>query len=206
MNQMDDAAVMQIEVEPVEAGIEFEQLVAEVGEGSQDAAWRLIELYGPHIRRVVRRILDRRLRSQFDSIDFVQAVWASFFKDPLRMRAFSSPDEIIGFLAALARNKVIDESRRRLRSKRWNVRREQRLHAGLKVDASELAAAGRPAIEVAIAREAWNRMMNGQPPHYQKLVMMRFSGATYPEIADQLHINERTVRKVIDKLLKSQTA
>jgi DNA-directed RNA polymerase specialized sigma24 family protein len=105
---------------------ELRELIASIREGSEDAAWRLIEIYGPHIQRVVRRHLDRRMRSQFDSIDFVQAVWASFFREPLHARSFSSPADIIVYLANTARNKVIEETRRRTRG-RYDVRREHSL-------------------------------------------------------------------------------
>src|SRR5689334_5255243 len=91
----------------------FADLIAQIREGSESAAWRLIELYGPHIRRVVQRHLDRRLRGKFDSIDFVQAVWASFFREPGQIRDFQTSTEIVEYLATSARYKVFDETRRR---------------------------------------------------------------------------------------------
>src|SRR5262245_26982587 len=91
---------------------EFADLLRRVKAGSSDAAWELIDRYGSHVQRVVRRLLNRRLRPQFDSVDFVQAVWASFFNDPAQIHSFKSPDSIIGYLARMARNKVIEENRR----------------------------------------------------------------------------------------------
>src|SRR5205085_6558387 len=93
------------------------QLLAQLREGSEDAAWQLIELYGPHIHRVVRRTLDRRLRGKFDSVDFVQAVWASFFREPAQILEFQSPKQIVRYLATAAEFKVTDEMRRRLSTK-----------------------------------------------------------------------------------------
>ena len=53
----------------------FRSLICHVREGSEDAAWDLVEQYGEAIRRAVRRALNERLRSKFDSLDFVQLVW-----------------------------------------------------------------------------------------------------------------------------------
>ena len=56
----------------------FAFLMEQLRLGDQDAAWTIIEIYGPHIKRVVRRDMHDKLRSKYDSADFVQAVWASF--------------------------------------------------------------------------------------------------------------------------------
>ena len=71
---------------------EFALLMQSVREGSQEAARTLFERYGPHIRRVVRRKLHQKLRPQFDSVDFVQDVWASFFAQQGRQASFESRD------------------------------------------------------------------------------------------------------------------
>ena len=57
----------------------FEAAVKELRTGSEEAIWNFIQTYGPHIQRVVRRRLHHKLRSKFDSVDFVQMVWVSFF-------------------------------------------------------------------------------------------------------------------------------
>ena len=62
---------------------------------------------------MVRRQLPRLLRSRFDSLDFLQSVWGSFFR---RMRdaptEFEDSRHLVAFLARAAKNKVIDEYRR----------------------------------------------------------------------------------------------
>jgi DNA-directed RNA polymerase specialized sigma24 family protein len=59
----------------------FQETMRRAIDGSQEDIQRLINEYGDCIQRVVRRRLDTRLRSKFDSLDFVQMVWASFFRD-----------------------------------------------------------------------------------------------------------------------------
>ncbi|HEV3417763.1 MAG TPA: sigma-70 family RNA polymerase sigma factor [Pirellulales bacterium] len=180
---------------------DFGRLIAQIREGSEAAAWRLIELYGPHIRRVVRRNLDPRLRPKFDSVDFVQAVWASFFREPAHIREFETPKQIIQYLAATARFKVMDETRRRLYSQKHDVSRERPLDDST-VDSDPRIASGYDPQDIAIAREVWNRLIAGQTTRHQQIVRLRFAGASYPEIAERLEITERTARSVIERLLQ----
>ena len=45
-----------------------------VRSGSEEAAREMFDRYSGHIALVVRRRLDQRMRSQYDSLDFLQAV------------------------------------------------------------------------------------------------------------------------------------
>jgi RNA polymerase sigma-70 factor (ECF subfamily) len=76
---------------------DFRSLMEQLRQGSQDAAWELIEQYGPLVKRVVRRNLDHGLRSKFDSVDFVQAVWGSFFRNRTRLDKFAAPENLSPF-------------------------------------------------------------------------------------------------------------
>jgi RNA polymerase sigma factor (sigma-70 family) len=183
----------------------FGELIAQIREGSEDAAWQLIEHYGPHIHRVVRRTLDRRLRRKFDSVDFVQAVWASFFREPAQIRSFQTPKQIVGFLAAAARYKVVDEMRRRLGTEKYDVARELPWDDST-VDSDPKVPVGPSPEDIAIAREVWDRLISGQTTLHQEIVRLRFGGATFEEIAKKLDIHERTARKVMDRLLELQPA
>jgi RNA polymerase sigma-70 factor (ECF subfamily) len=185
-----------------EVRLEFQTLIAEVRGGSQDAAWRLIELYGPHIQRAVRRNLHASMRSKFDSLDFVQAVWASFFTEREKAAQFNDPDDLMAFLAAMARNKVVDEFRRRVITHKYGGRREHTVY-----EAVEAAPRRQPHYldtpsQIAVARERWNQMLASQPDHYRQIVAMRYQGDTCEQIAAKLGMHERSVRKVLDKLFE----
>ena len=181
---------------------EFRRLMQRLGEGSEEAAWELVDRYGEAIRRAARRVLSRSMRSKFDSVDFVQLVWSSFFKVRDRFDRFNRPEELAAFLATMARNKVGMEVRRRLLTEKYNVNRERSL--------DELGAEGQtdtsnrqPApIDVAIAREQWQRMVQDQPAHYRRIIQLRLQGRTYQDIADSLHLAESTVRRFLKKLLR----
>ena len=84
----------------------FQDLMRRVREGSEDAAWEVVRRYGGYIRRAVRRVLNPKLRYKFDSLDFVQWVWLSFFRMHDKAERFERPQFLVTFLAGMARNKV----------------------------------------------------------------------------------------------------
>ena len=106
---------------------DFCGLMQRVGEGSEDAAWELVDQYGEAIRRAVRRMLNERLRSKFDSLDFVQIVWNSLFRVRDKLDQFDRPEELTAYLVTMARNKVGMEVRRRLMTEKYNVKHEESL-------------------------------------------------------------------------------
>jgi RNA polymerase sigma factor (sigma-70 family) len=185
----------------VEPDNNFRDLVRRVREGSEDAAWDLVNQYGEAIRRAVRRVLNDRLRSKFDSLDFVQLVWNSFFRVRDKAERFDRPEELAAYLVAMARNKVRMEVRRRLMTKKYNVQHEQSL--------DQLQADGCPnmpdrqsgPVDVAIAREQWDRLLDDQPAHYRQIIHLRLQGHTCQSIADTIHVDECTVRRFLKRLL-----
>lgn len=178
---------------------EFAGLMRRVSAGSQGAAGELVERYGAHILRIVRRRLSRQLRTKFDSGDFVQAVWASFFALPLEQYNFEQSDALVGLLFHLARNKVVEAVRQRLQTQKYNVHRERPLHEDHTDQAEALAAHEPTPAEIAIAREEWDRLVAGQPELYQQILMALRDGETQQGAAEQLGVSERTVRRVIRK-------
>jgi len=181
---------------------EFRILLQGVCEGSEDAAWQLVERYGEEIRRAVRRALDRRLRSKFDSLDFVQLVWSSFFRVRDRAQRFNRPEELVAFLLKMARNKVGMETRRRLKTEKFDVKRERSLEQVPDSDHWKTAGSQDTPIAVAIAREQWNRMIQGRPAHYREIVRMKLQGHTCRSIADSLNLAECTVRRFLERLCR----
>ena len=156
---------------------DFRVLMQRVRSGADDAAWEVVERYGDAIRRAVRRTLHARLRSKFDSLDFVQIVWKSFFQAKEKTERFNTPEELAAFLAAMAHNKVAMEVRRRLQTEKYNVGRERSLDDGEYGMAIEKFNRDPAPIDVAIAREQWNRILHNQPTHYRRIVQLRLQGA-----------------------------
>ena len=106
----------------------------------------------------------------------------------------------------VARNKIVTEVRRRTKTQKHNVNRELKHD-----DPSDPAVTRVPSREpspsqMAIAREQWDRLMSQQPTHYRKIVRLRLRGETYRSIADELHLSDKTVRRVLTKLLRDKVA
>ena len=181
---------------------QFEELVTQLREGSQEAAWDLVELYGPHILRVVRRTLTREIRPKFDSQDFVQAVWASFFTHRDRFLDVDGPEQLIGLLAATARHKIVDEVRRRLETQKHNVRRERSIDDSNVVVKDTLVSGDPRPSQIAMARERWRQMMDQQPEQHRRIVSLRLAGETHEAIARTLGISKKTVQRVLQRLLR----
>lgn len=180
----------------------FRELMDQMRSGSTEAAWELVELYGPHIRAVVRRMLDDRMRTVFDSEDFAQAVWASVIRMQHRLKEIDEPRRFVGYLAALARNKVVDEVRRRKGTLKHDIKRQRSLDDSVFRRDAALAAPQATPSQWAIAREKWSRLVASQPEKHRKVLELRLSGATYADIAEELNIHERTARRVVERALR----
>lgn len=181
---------------PDTEGREFSTMLAEVREGSEAAVWDIIETYEPHIQRVVRRRMSKALRSKFDTADFVQMVWKSFFEHPRQIHEFAAPQQLMAFLVRMAMHKVDTENRRRLDLQKYNVKKEQSLDDDVRVERP----GDRPS-QIAIAREHWDLMMQKLPNHHREVVRLRLEGLTFSQIAERLGLSERTPRRVLKDLL-----
>lgn len=182
---------------------EFAQLMQRIKAGSQEAAWELLEKYGSHVQRYVRRSLNAKMRSKFDSIDFMQVVWASFFREPQRIRHLDTPQDLIGYLANMARNKVVMEVRRRMFTEKHDLNREVPLYDPDQFYDAGLMSPDPTPSSVAIARERWTQLVDEQPETVRRIVELRFLGSSFEEIAAELKIHERTARKAIERLVKT---
>ncbi|HUG90010.1 MAG TPA: sigma-70 family RNA polymerase sigma factor [Planctomycetaceae bacterium] len=179
----------------------FPELMQQLRAGSQDAARRIFEQYGEFIYRAVRRRLNRELRSKFDSQDFVQSVWASFFLNIDQVRTFNDPDDFIRYLARMAANKVIDESRRRFGVGR-NVNRELRLVDPVNDDKPIYISNAPTPSEELIAKEQWQTLTDDQTPREKAVFEMRAEQSTFAEIARRLKISPSTARRIVERRLR----
>jgi RNA polymerase sigma-70 factor (ECF subfamily) len=173
-------------------------LLERIRSGDEDAARELLSRYEFKVRLVVRRQLPRLLRSRFDSIDFLQSVWGSFFHK-IRMGPNDLVEEqnLITFLAWAARNKVIDEYRRAATQKQ-NIRREQPLGTGGD-DEAALASGDTPS-QLAEAKETYDRLSSFLPEDRRVILELRVAGYSCSEIGERVGLSERTVQRVLEEL------
>jgi RNA polymerase sigma-70 factor (ECF subfamily) len=184
---------------------EFADLMKRLRDGSEEAARELLDHYTGHILRVVRRRLSRELRSKYDSVDFVQAVWASFFADAPRQHRFDHPEALMAFLVTLAQNKVIEAVRKRLMTQRYNVNREQQFGQPSEQLAPKLRGREPTPSQAALANDEFQHMLTDLPVNYQRVLVMLREGQSHKDIARELNLNERTIRRILERLKKEPT-
>ncbi len=168
-------------------------------DGSEDAFRRVVKQYGPYVMRTIRRRLDDRMRSRLDSNDFAQAVWMTVYEHRDRLEDLDSPERLIGFLVTIAQRKVRGEFRRNVQAEKQNVNREVSANR----DSFVLALPDHNqehASQIVIAAEQWELMTSDEPERYRRMLELRRDGATIDEIASATDVNERTVRRVIQRM------
>jgi RNA polymerase sigma factor (sigma-70 family) len=176
----------------------FAELMDQARRGSQEAAEQVWREYGPYVVYVVRRWLRPEMRGRLDSQDFAQDVWASFFREVPAGDAITTPDDLVRFLAKMAKNKVVHEYRRQT-SDRRDVDREER--HGLLVDDDELIDEREPTPSQIFAADALvEELVSGQPESCARMLQMRCDGLSDVEIAEAEHISTRSVRRIFKKL------
>lgn len=187
-------------------GSEFDDLIRQVRAGSQTAAWQLIEKYSSKMLRVIRRNLPDILRQKFDSQDFVQAAWASVFAHRSRLVDCNNPQEFIGYLAAIATNKVKMEVRNRFEVQKRDVRRERSFDESAVGHQEHFASHAPTPEDIAIARERWFELVAGLPDRHRQIVEMSFMGSTPIEIAQHLGMHAGHVRRVLNQVFAESSA
>lgn len=185
---------------------EFRSLMTRVGSGCPDAARELFDRYGDHVRRIVRRKLHQGLRSQYDSIDFTQDVWASFFTSPLEKCAFDTPESLVAFLSEMAFHKVSKAFRRGFQTKKYNLNGKQSLNA----DGPDGEPAPEPPLhgptpsQVAIANEQWERMNDGQPDRFRLMLELLRQGYNYQEVAERTGLHPKAIQRWLYKMAEGE--
>src|SRR5437763_882230 len=149
-----EVSMSENENEYVKQQREFQELLAKINAGDQDAARAFVDRFGESLLRVIRRRLDARMRRQFDSMDFLQDVMASFLCKPPEPDAFANADALYVFLTRLARNKVITAQRARSRQK-CNMHREHSLDGSAAYQAQGVRGNDPTPSEIVGAEEQW---------------------------------------------------
>ncbi len=184
---------------------EFRQLMDRVRQRDPQAIRELLESFSPIVVAAVRRSLTAETRRDFDSSDFAQIVWGSVLTDLQRIESIDSPQRLAKLLIKIARHKVIDQHRRQHRTQK----RDAGTRVPLEGDHVEPRIVDRGRGEAtpsehAIASELWDRLLAKTPAHYRPILQMRRDGLDCAQIAERLKIHERTVRRLLEKLLEGE--
>jgi RNA polymerase sigma factor (sigma-70 family) len=175
----------------------FPELIAGLRAGDPNSVEILCQRYAPFIRTAVRRQLHPRLRTRFDSLDFVQDVWASFLAIPAERYTFDTPAALRAFLTRMAHHRVIEVFRRRFGTLKDDITREQA--AG--DDGNDRLQSPTPTpSQWVIASEEWEQL-RGRFPEGQRVVLeLLRDGHSYEDIAQLANVSVSTVNRIVRRL------
>jgi RNA polymerase sigma-70 factor (ECF subfamily) len=173
-------------------GSDFQELLQRVRLGDNEAATVLVRRYEPLIRRQVRlQLEDRRLGRLFDSMDVCQSVMASFF---VRVAVggfdLDAPEQLVGLLVKMARNKLASAARKATRQ-----RRDHRRQAAGGAEALDgvVGNEATPSQQMA-GRELWEQARQHLSKDELEVADLRAQGLAWAEIAERLGGNANARR------------
>ncbi|WP_165229316.1 RNA polymerase sigma factor [Aquisphaera insulae] len=177
------------------------ELIARARLGDEAAIRAFVAEFEPEVRIMVRGRLPREMRTQFDSMDFVQSVWESFFTDlQERSQDFANVRHLRKFLASVARNKVFEQHRRLTRTEKYALAKEKPLYVrkgGREIERDVLSPDPTPSQNLQ-ARDRLAQLTAGCTPEEVEVIALRRDELTYEEIAERTGLSDRTVRRIIE--------
>jgi RNA polymerase sigma factor (sigma-70 family) len=177
---------------------DFRQLMEACRQRDPIATAELVRRYLPHIRAAVRRKLAVELRGRFDSLDFAQDVWYSFFRLAMDRNNILSEKALIAYLSEMARLKVFEEYRHQT-TKKIGLRREIANMPLGKLDNFE-GHEPTPSTN-AIADDEWEKLVAGLPERESNMLRMLREGHTHAATAAAFGMSEKTVQRLVQRLL-----
>jgi RNA polymerase sigma factor (sigma-70 family) len=180
---------------------DFVSLIARARAGDQAAIRLFLSRFGREVQMMVRARLPQQLRDQYDSSDFAQAVWLSFFSDlPRDAPSFQKVVHLRRYLAGVARNKIYEEHRRLTRTQKYDICREERLYIrrnGRDVPRDVISPDPSPS-QSAQAEDHFKRLIEGCSQREFDVIKLRSLGLTFAEIEARTGVKERTARRIIE--------
>jgi RNA polymerase sigma-70 factor (ECF subfamily) len=169
----------------------FAEFLSRLRMGDERAAAELVNRYEPALRLEIRmRMKDPKLRRLLEPADLCQSVLKSFFvRAATGQYDLDSPEKLLALLRTMARNKVVQQTRRQ-RALRRDVRRDVSLHE----DIPHAAADPSPS-RIAIGREMLDAFRGKLTDEERQLADLRSHGCEWAEIARQLGGSPQALRK-----------
>lgn len=178
----------------------FRQLLDACRQNDPAACAELVRLYLPLVRIAVRRRLTVVMRTRFDSTDFTQEVWQSFFKLAVNRQAFNCERSLIAYLCEMARMKVLEEYRRH-NSQRGGMQRPF-----IELDLETVPAGDPSPSAAAVGDDEWHRLTAGLPERERAMLQMLREGHTHADTAAAFGLSEKTVQRLLQRLLIARYA
>jgi RNA polymerase sigma factor (sigma-70 family) len=187
------------QMSPHEIEDDLVRALREAQQGNQMAWEALFRECYPKVRRVVRRRLDRSMRSLYDSTDFANDAMENLAAN-LDQLDFPSVNSLIAFLAQVAEQKVIDVYRRQHTLKR-DVSRERPIF-GVSADGRsvQLSSDDPTASQLAQANEVHEWLLSRPDETERAIIELKEQGYSTSDIAERTGWNIRKVQRFLQDL------
>jgi RNA polymerase sigma-70 factor (ECF subfamily) len=178
------------------------QLVARWRTGDQQAATLLWQRYAQRLLALARRRLSRKLARRVDPEDVVQSAYRSFFAGARDERyVLQHSGDLWRLLVAITLHKLHHQVQRHTAGKRalaleYHFGEERDL---LHFPVRTLANPPSPSEAVMLVDEL-EHVMRAFPPLQRQMIQLRLQGYRLGEIAAVTRRNERTVRRVLQRV------
>lgn len=178
---------------------DFKSLMRRLGEGDVAAAEQVVDRYGAHVTRAIRRrFRSRKMRVLYGTEDCMQSVWGSIFSDVDRVAKIETPEHLMQYLAKVAGNKLIDRDRQ-LRAQRNDIYRECELPEPGEPGQSALADADLTPSQAVAIDDEWDVRTKGLSTEQKTILDLHRQGHTSDEIAEKTDRSGRGIRRIIQK-------
>lgn len=181
-------------VRPMSTQSEFLELLEGCRRRDTGATAEFVDRYLPHVRTAVRRRLSGNLRVRFDSHDFAQNVWLSFFRVAVDRIDVRDETALVAYLCQMARLRVAEEYRHQTTLK-------NDLNRAVSMDMGEEPTGREPTPSTAaINDEEWQLLIANLTDRERAMLAMLREGHTQADTAAALNLSEKTVQRLLRKL------
>jgi RNA polymerase sigma-70 factor (ECF subfamily) len=183
--------------------IPFADFLERIRAGDEEAAAELVRRYESAVRIEVRmRLADSRLRRILDTMDICQSVLASFFvRAATGEYDLKRPEQLVGLLVTIARNKVAYQARRQQAQ-----RRDHRRDVAVDRQGFEPAGVEPSPSRVVSGRELLAELRRRLTPEELRVADLRAEGRQWAEIAAALGGTAQARRRQLARALDRVTS
>ncbi len=175
----------------------IQELLRRFQSGADDAAAELFSFFNEHVMRVVRRRMSRSIRPRLDTEDLAQSVWTTLWKNRERFQGLNDSNAAMAFIVTIAKRKAAYAMRKHVTSRKRSVHAEQSGDAMGDVTPERRVASPSQALQ---AKEVMQKLVEGESDRCRDVVNHRLNGMTIEQVASEVGVDERTVRRILERL------
>jgi RNA polymerase sigma-70 factor (ECF subfamily) len=170
--------------------------------GDEDAARQLFDRYAEQLVVLARRRISQRLASRIDAEDIVQSVFRTFFHRAKQGQFhFEDPDDVCKLLARITAHKTFRQIAFHRRAKR-DAGQETAQGDDAQDLLMKLMMAEPSPEEAAAFVDQLQHFLGKLKTEERRILELRMEGYNNVEIAQRLGIDDRSVRRVMERVRK----